>query len=160
MNIDQSVYVAKGAVLSGDNITVGKDSSIWCNSVLRCSHDQRITVGQRTNIQDLSMIHVDPGYDVTIGDGVTVGHMCLLHGCTIGNNSLIGMGSIIMNGAVIGNNCVIGAGSLITAGKIIPDGTMAFGRPAKVIKELSEEEINNITKSADHYVKEANEQRV
>lgn len=159
MNVDQSVYVAEGVIISGENITLGNDSSVWYNSVLRCSHNQRITVGQRTNIQDLSMIHVDPGYDVTIGDDVTIGHMCLLHGCTIGNNSLIGMGSIIMDGARIGNNCVVGAGSLITAGKVIPDGTMAFGRPAKVIHELTEDEISKITQSAEHYVKEAQEQK-
>lgn len=155
MKIDESVYIADGAIVNGDNITIGKDSSVWFNSVVRCDEEQSITVGERTNIQDLTMVHVGTGYSVSVGDDVTVGHMCLLHGCTIGNNTLIGMGSIVMNGAVIGENCVIGAGSLVTEGKTIPDGTMAFGRPAKVVRDLTPEEIEGIRYSADTYVEEA-----
>ena len=157
--IDESVYIAEGAVISGDGICIGRDSSIWCNSVIRCGAGQSITIGERTNIQDLTMIHVDPGYDVNIGDGVTVGHKCLLHGCSIGNNTLVGMGSIIMNGARIGDNCVIGAGSLITGGINIPDGMMAFGSPAKIIRELTKDEIAGIRLSAEAYVKEAAEKK-
>ena len=155
MKIDKSVFVADGAQVHGERITIGKDSSIWFNSVVRCDGEQNISIGERTNIQDLTMVHVGRGYSVSIGDDVTIGHMSLIHGCTIGNNCLIGMGSIIMNGAVIGNNCIIGAGSLITEGKQIPDGSLAFGRPAKVIRELTPEEIEGITYSADCYVKEA-----
>lgn len=152
MKIDDSVFVADGAKLIGDGLSIGKESSVWFNAVVRCDEDITVTIGERTNIQDLCTVHTAPGYPVSVGDGVTVGHMSLIHGCTIGNNTLIGMGSIIMNGAVVGSNCIIGAGSLVTEGKVIPDGSMAFGRPAKVVRELTEEEIASLTESADHYV--------
>jgi carbonic anhydrase/acetyltransferase-like protein (isoleucine patch superfamily) len=103
------------------------------------------------------MIHVGHGIPVRIGNGVTAGHMCLIHGCTIGDNTLIGMGSIIMDNAVIGNNCIIGAGSLVTGGTVIPDGHMAFGRPAKVVKELTPEQIEKVRYSAELYIEEAAE---
>ena len=156
---DRDVFIADGVVIDGDNISIGKDSSVWFNSVIRCDDAESITIGERTNIQDLTMIHTGPGYPVSIGDEVTVGHMCMIHGCTIGSNTLIGMGSVIMDGARIGNNCVIGAGSLVTEGKTIPDGTMAFGRPAKVIRELTADEIRGIGLSADHYVAEMRKHR-
>ncbi len=158
MKIDETVYIADGAKLIGEDIQVGKNSSIWYNSVIRCDENESIVIGEGTNIQDLSMIHTGPGFSVTIGDGVTAGHMCLLHGCTIGCNTLIGMGSIVMNNAAIGNNCIIGAGSLVTAGAVIPDGYMAFGRPAKTVKKLTDEQIESIRHSAEVYVRESSAQ--
>ena len=155
MKIHESVLTADGVRISGENISIGKESSIWYNAVIRCGKTQSVTIGERTNIQDLCMIHAGENHPVKVGDGVTVGHKCLLHGCTIGDHSLIGMGSIIMNGAVIGRDCIIGAGSLITEGKTIPDGHMAFGSPAKVIRKLSEEEIAKLSWTAKHYVEES-----
>lgn len=155
MNIDKDARVAEGARLIGDGISIGKDSSVWYNAVLRCHEGESVSIGERSNIQDLCMLHTTPGFSVTVGNGVTVGHSSIVHGCTIGDNSLIGMGSLIMDGAVVGRNCIIGAGSLITEGKVIPDGSMAFGRPAKVIKQLSEEQIEELKKSADDYVEES-----
>lgn len=154
MVIDETVYIADGAKLIGDDITIGKSSSIWYNSVIRCDENESIDIGEYTNIQDLSMVHTGPGFSVKIGNGVTVGHMCLIHGCTIGDNTLIGMGSIVMDNAVIGNNCIIGAGSLVTGGTVIPDGHMAFGRPAKVVKELTVEQIEGNKHSAVLYAGE------
>lgn len=155
MNIDDTVYIADGAKLIGRNITIGKSSSIWFNTVIRCDKDESVTIGESTNIQDLCMIHTGHGFSVNIGDYVTAGHMCIIHGCTIGSNSLIGMGSVIMDGAVIGSNCVIGAGSLVTGGTVIPDGHMAFGRPARVVRELTPEQIGKIRYSAELYVEES-----
>ena len=155
MNIDGTVYIAEGVRLVGEQITIGKDSSVWFNSVIRQTGDEPVTIGSRTNFQDLSVIHTAEGYPVSVGDGVTIGHMCLIHGCTIGNNTLIGMGSTVMNGAVIGNNCLIGAGSLVTEGKTIPDGMLAFGRPAKVVRELTEEELASLEDSAEEYCRDA-----
>lgn len=157
MKIDDTVYVADGAKIVGENITIGRDSSVWYNSVIRCDKTETVSIGERTNIQDLTMIHTATGHSVSIGNGVTIGHQCLIHGCTIGDNTLIGMGSVIMNDAVIGNNCIIGAGSLVTEGKIVPDGTMAFGRPAKPVKDLTEEQIRDIALSAEVYVEESRE---
>ena len=156
MKTDRSVFIADGAKLVGDNISIGKDSSVWYNAVIRSgeSSDEYIRIGERTNIQDLTMIHVAHGGPVSIGSDVTIGHQCLIHGCTIGDNTLIGMGSIIMDNAVIGSNCVIGAGSLVTEGKVIPDGSLAFGSPAKVVRALTEEQIADVSHSAELYVQE------
>lgn len=159
MDIDKTVFIAEGARVIGDKISIGQGSSVWYNAVVRCSDDDSVTIGENTNIQDLCMVHTGHGYSVNVGSNVTVGHMCIIHGCTIGDNTLIGMGSIVMNGAEIGKNCVIGAGSLVTEGKVIPDGSMAFGRPAKIVKELTEEQIAGIKYSADLYVKEALEMK-
>ena len=151
-SIDKSVFIAGGAQVVGDGITIGKDSSIWYNCVIRCDHGQTITIGERVNIQDISMLHISPGISVRIGDDVSIGHMCLIHGCEIGENTLIGMGSIIQDGAKIGKNCIIGAGSLVTQNKVIPDGTMYFGRPARYVRDLTPEEIEDNRKIADGYV--------
>ena len=155
MTIDETVYIADGAKIVGQNIKIGERSSVWFNSVIRCDENETVTIGSKTNIQDLTMVHTGPGHSVNIGDGVTVGHKCLIHGCSIGDNTLIGMGSIIMDGAHIGSNCVIGAGSLVTEGKLIPDGSLAFGSPAKVIREAGEDMIANNKHSADLYAEEA-----
>ena len=158
MKIDGTVFVADGAVIKGENITIGKDSSVWYNSVIRCSRGESVSIGEGTNIQDLCMVHTDEGASVSIGSGVTVGHSCVIHGCTIGDNTLIGMGSVILNNAVIGSNCIIGAGSLVTGKTVIPDGHMAFGSPAKVVKELSEEQVYANRLSAEHYKDDSREE--
>ena len=153
--INKTLMIADGAKIVGDEISIGENRSVWFNTVIRCDEPETVTIGKETNIQDLSTVHTGPGHNVRVGNGVTVGHMCLIHGCTIGDNTLIGMGSIIMNDAVVGNNCIIGAGSLVTEGKVIPDGCLALGRPAKVIRELTEEEIAKNRASAELYMMEA-----
>ena len=149
--IDESVFIAEGAHVIRD-VVLKKNSSVWFNAVLRGDEDQ-IIIGEGTNIQDNCVIHCGQGYSTVVGNGVTVGHLALLHGCTIGDNTLIGMGAIVMNEAVIGSNCIIGAGSLVTGGTVIPDGSLVMGRPAKVIRQVSEEQIRFIHENADNYVK-------
>ena len=124
--IDESVFIAEGAHVIRD-VVLKKNSSVWFNAVLRGDEDQ-IIIGEGTNIQDNCVIHCGQGYSTVVGNGVTVGHLALLHGCTIGDNTLIGMHSTVMNGAVIGSNCVIGAGSLVTGGTVIPDNSLATSR--------------------------------
>ncbi|MBP2098674.1 gamma carbonic anhydrase family protein [Enterococcus rivorum] len=150
-------FIASSADVYG-NVHLGKKSSIWFQAVLRGDNDS-ITIGDGSNIQDGTIIHTDKGMPVTIGNAVTVGHQCLLHGCTIENGALIGMGTTILNRAVIGENSLIGAGSLVTEGKIIPPNVLAFGRPAKVIRELTEEEIVANQKNAQHYTKLSKEHK-
>lgn len=149
------VIVRKGenAVIKG-NIIFGQNCSVWHNAVIR-GDSNSITIGNCTNIQDLVMIHTGEGFPVNIGDNVTIGHSAIIHGCTIGNGTLIGMGSIIMNGAIIGNNCIVGAGSLITQNKVFPDHTLIMGSPAKAVRRLTKEEVENNLKNADLYVKHA-----
>lgn len=147
--IDGSVFVAPNATIIG-RVKIGKESSIWYNAVIR-GDIESVTIGERSNIQDFCMVHVPDFIGVEVGDDVTVGHRVTVHGCKIGNNCLIGMGAIIMDNAEIGDNCIIGAGSLVTQGTNIPSGSMAFGSPAKVKREVSKEEIEYIAKSAGHY---------
>lgn len=131
-------------------------ASVWFGSVLR-GDTEWITIGAGSNIQDMSVLHTDVGAELVVGDGVTVGHRVTLHGCRVGDNALIGMGSIILNHAVIGENSIIGAGSLVTEGKEIPPGVLALGTPAKVVRDLSDEERALISASARHY--QANAER-
>ena len=147
------VWIAPNAQLMG-NVEMAAGSSVWFGAVIRGDNDL-IKIGARSNIQDNSVLHTDPGIPLTIGQGVTVGHQVMLHGCTIGDNSLIGIGATILNGATIGKNCIIGAHALITEGKTIPDGSMAVGAPARIIKTLSEAQINMLKMSAEIYVKNA-----
>lgn len=149
-------YVAEGAILKG-NITVAEDTGIWYHATIRGDSDV-ITIGEKTNIQDNAVIHVTKGFPVYIGSQVTVGHGAIVHGCSIGENTLIGMGAIILNGAQIGKNCIIGAGALVTQNMNIPDGSMAYGNPAKIQRNLKQEEIDEITKNAIRYVEAAKEQ--
>ena len=149
-SIDSSVFIARGAVVTGD-VVIGKDSSVWFNAVIRGDH-RPVVIGSETNIQDLAVLHVDYGHDLIIGDRVTIGHSAIVHGCTIGNDVMIGMGSIIMNGAVIGDNCLIGAGALVTQGMEVPEGSLVFGSPAKVKRRLTPEEIRVIHDNAEDYV--------
>ena len=129
-------------------------ASIWFQTVAR-GDNEWITIGPDSNIQDLSMMHTDMGFPLTVGARVTVGHKVILHGCTIADEALIGMGSTLMNGAKVGKHSIIGAGSLIGEGKEIPEGVLAFGSPARVIRDLTAEEINSILASAEHYAENA-----
>ena len=146
-------FVADNAALIG-SVRLGDKASVWFNCVLRGDNDWLI-VGERSNIQDGSVLHTDPGIELVVGKGVTVGHKVMLHGCTIGDDSLIGIGSTVLNGAQIGKHCIVGANSLVTENKAFPDGSLILGSPAKVVRELSSEEIAHIAWSADIYVDNA-----
>lgn len=152
-HIDETVFIAEGARIIGD-VSLGKNSSVWFNAVLRGDEDH-IIVGEGSNVQDNCVIHCGQGYSTVLGNGVTVGHLALLHGCTIGDNTLIGMHSTVMNGAVIGKNCVIGAGSLVTTGTVIPDNSVVMGSPARVVRPVREEEVEYNRFDADFYMKQA-----
>jgi len=151
--LDPSVWAAPSAVVIG-NVSLAAHSSIWFNVTVRGDNDL-ITIGKRSNIQDGSVIHTDLGAPLTLGEGVTVGHKVMLHGCTVGDNSLIGMGSTILNHAEIGSNCIVGAGSLITEGKKFEDGLLIVGSPARVVRALKPEEIEMVKMSAQIYVDNA-----
>lgn len=155
--IASTVYEAAGSVVEGD-VTIGEDCGLWYNAVVRGDEDS-ITIGKHTNVQDNATIHEDAGYPVKIGNGVTIGHNAIVHGCTIGDNSLIGMGAIVLDGAKIGKNCIIGAGALVTHNTEIPDGHMAFGSPAKVVRVCTDEEIAANKHNAKVYVDLAREAR-
>jgi len=142
-------WVAPNAVVVG-NVTLEKNSSVWFNATLR-GDIENILVGEGSNIQDGSVLHTDPGYPLKIGKDVTVGHLVMLHGCTIGDNSLIGIGAVILNNAKIGNNCVIGAKALITENKEIPDNSLVVGAPGRVIRKVTDEEVKLISENAKHY---------
>lgn len=144
-------WIAPNAVLIG-RVRLEKNASVWWNVVLRADNEP-ITVGEGSNIQDGSVLHTDPGFPLTIGRNVTVGHMVMLHGCTIGDNSLIGIGSVVMNGARIGKGCVVGAKALITEGKEFPDYSMVMGAPGKVVRQLTPEEAVRFARGAEHYVR-------
>ena len=147
---DGEYWIAPSAVVLG-NVILKQNASVWFGAVLRGDNDP-ITVGENSNVQDGSVLHTDTGSPLTIGRDVTVGHMVMLHGCSIGDNSLIGIGSIILNHARIGRNCLIGANTLITEGKEIPDNSMVMGSPGKVVRTLDESAITMIRLSAAHYV--------
>lgn len=147
---EDEYWIAPNAVVLG-NVFLKKNSSIWFGATLRGDNDP-IVIGENSNIQDGSVLHTDVGSPLTIGANVTVGHMVMLHGCTVGDNSLIGIGSIVLNGAKIGKNCLIGANTLITEGKEIPDNSMVMGAPGKVVREIGEAQAQMLTASALHYV--------
>jgi carbonic anhydrase/acetyltransferase-like protein (isoleucine patch superfamily) len=144
-----TAWVADSAQVMG-NVTLGEQVSIWFGSVIRGDSDT-ITIGAGSNIQECSVLHTDDGVPLVIGENVTVGHKVMLHGCTVGDGSLIGIGAIVLNGAKIGKNCLVGAGSLVTEGKEFPDGSMILGTPAKAVKQLSPEQIAGLAWSARHY---------
>ncbi|MBK1625304.1 gamma carbonic anhydrase family protein [Afifella marina] len=143
-------WIAPCASVIGD-VRLGDDASIWFGAVLR-GDNEPITVGPRSNVQDLSVIHTDPGFACTIGSDCTIGHRAILHGCTIGDFSLVGMGAIVLNGAKIGRFCLIGAGALITEGKEIPDYSLVVGSPGKVVRMLDEAAQEGLRESAARYV--------
>lgn len=148
--VSKDAYVADNVVLTGD-IEIAEDANIWFGVVMRGDVNS-IRIGKGTNVQDLTMVHADSNCPTELGDHVTIGHTCIIHGCIIHDNVLVGMGSTVMNGAVIGKNSMIGAGSLVTEGKQIPEGVLAMGRPAKVIRELTQEEIASLQKAVQGYV--------
>ena len=148
--VDPSAFVADSAQVIGD-VQLGADSSVWFGCVIRGDSD-RIRVGAGSNIQDASVLHADFGSPLTIGAHVTVGHQVMLHGCTVGDESLIGIGAVVLNGAKIGKNCLVGAGALVTEGKEFPDGSMILGSPARVVRQLTPEQIEGLRQSARHYV--------
>jgi len=148
--IDPTAWVAESATVVG-RVRLGADASVWYGAVLRGDNDH-IVVGARSNVQDGSVLHVDPGLPLTIGEGVIVGHQVMLHGCTIGDGTLIGIGAIVLNGARIGRRCIVGAGALVTMGKEFPDGVLIVGAPAKVMRPLTPDEIARLATSADQYV--------
>ncbi|SES73634.1 Carbonic anhydrase or acetyltransferase, isoleucine patch superfamily [Natronincola peptidivorans] len=151
IEIHPSCFIAETADIIGD-VNIGENSSIWYKTVLR-GDDNYIEIGKYTNIQDNSVVHISKAYPTIIGDYVTVGHTAIIHACTIGNNTLIGMGAIILDGAEIGSETIIGAGSLVPPGKKIPSGVLAMGSPVKIIRELSDEEKKTLIESAEGYVK-------
>jgi len=150
-------FIADSATVIG-SVTLHPNASVWFNCVLRGDTDELI-IGENTNIQDGSVLHTDPGIKLRIGRDVTVGHMVMLHGCEVGDNSLIGIKSVILNGARIGNNCLIGANTLITEGKQIPDGSLVMGSPGKVVRPVTPQEIQMIAHSSAHYVENARRYR-
>ena len=143
-------WIADNATVIG-SVVLENNASIWFNAVVRADNDT-ITIGENSQVQDGAVLHADPGFPLTIGRNVTVGHMVMLHGCTIGDGCLIGIKSLIMNGAVIGKNCLVGANSLIAEGKTIPDGSLVLGSPGRVVRQLSVDEIARVNGTADHYV--------
>ncbi|MDG0982806.1 MAG: gamma carbonic anhydrase family protein [Tateyamaria sp.] len=144
-----NTWVAPNASLIG-KVVLEEKSSVWFGCNIRADNEE-IRIGSGSNIQENCVLHIDPGYPLTIGMGCTIGHKVMLHGCTIGENSLIGMGAIILNGAQVGKNCLIGAGALITEGKVIPDGSLVMGTPGKVVRELDDMAIQGLRISALHY---------
>ena len=153
VRVEEGVWVAENAVVVG-NVLLSKNSNVWFNAVIRGDNDL-ITVGEGSNIQDGSVLHSDPGSPLTIGPNVTIGHKVMLHGCQIGEGSLIGINAVVLNGAKIGKNCIVGANALVTEGKEIPDNSMVMGSPGKVVKTMSDEQAKAIRFSAIHYVENA-----
>ncbi|MBL4584423.1 MAG: gamma carbonic anhydrase family protein [Pseudomonadales bacterium] len=150
IEIKGEYWVADSADVIG-SVVLENNASIWFNAVLRGDCD-RIVIGENSNIPDGSVLHTDAGVELIVGRNVTVGHKVMLHGCTIGDNTLIGINSVILNGAKIGNHCLIGANTLIPEGKVIPDGSLVMGSPGKVVKQLSEDQKKMLEGSALHYV--------
>ena len=148
-----NAYVADSAEVIG-RVTLGDNASVWFGCVLR-GDSEHIRIGRNCNIQDASVLHADEGVPLTLEDNVSVGHKVMLHGCTIGEGSLIGIGAVVLNHARIGKNCLVGAGALVTEGKEFPDGSMILGSPAKTVKQLSAEQIGNLRRIAQHYVDNA-----
>lgn len=153
--IDETAFIAEGAKVIGD-VMIGADSGVWFNVVLR-GDEGKITVGNRTSIQENTVCHLYEGYPLTIGNEVTVGHSAILHGCTIEDGALIGMGATILDGAIIGENCIIGANSLIPAGKEIPANSLVVGSPGKVIREITDADRELLKLSVESYAVNANE---
>jgi len=149
--------VADSAQVMG-RVTLAEDSSVWFGTVIR-GDTETITVGRGSNIQDASVLHADVGCPLVIGERVTVGHQVVLHGCTIGDESLIGIGAVILNGAKIGRHCLVGARALVTEGKEFPDGSMILGSPAQVVRTLTPEQIEGLRRSARHYMDNARRYR-
>ena len=146
-------WAAPNATLVG-KVRLEEGASVWFNAVLR-GDNELILIGKNSNVQDGTVMHTDMGYPLTLGTGVTIGHNAMLHGCTVGDYSLIGINAVILNGAKIGKHCIIGANSLIGEGKVIPDGSLVVGSPGKVVRDLTDEQKKLLEASAAHYVQNA-----
>lgn len=151
--IHPSVFLAEGVVIRGD-VTIGQQSSVWFNSVLR-GDCETIRIGRRTNIQDTCVLHADPGFPCVLGDNVTLGHGAIVHGAEVADDVMIGMRAVVMNGAKIGTGSIVGVGAVVTEGTVVPPGSLVVGLPAKVRRELTEKEVNYIRRAAEHYVEQA-----
>jgi carbonic anhydrase/acetyltransferase-like protein (isoleucine patch superfamily) len=151
LKLPDNYFIAKSAIVIG-NVALGNDASIWFNVVIR-GDSELIAIGDECNIQDGTVIHTDPGYPVTLGKGVTIGHKAMLHGCTIGDFSLVGINAVVLNGAHIGSHCIVGANSLVKENMEIPDGSLVVGSPAKIIRQVSSEQKKALELQAQHYVR-------
>ena len=151
--VDPTAWVADSAQVMG-NVHLAAHANVWFGTVIR-GDNEPIHIGEGSNIQDGSVLHSDHGKPLTVGQRVTVGHGVMLHGCTVGDESLIGIGAVVLNGAVIGKNCLVGAGSLVTEGKVFPDGSMIVGSPARVVRQLTPEQMEGLRQSARHYIDNA-----
>lgn len=149
----RDVWIASDAHVIGD-VSLGAETSIWFGTIVR-GDSEAITIGRKTNVQDQCVCHADEGQPLKIGDDVSVGHQAMLHGCTIGDGALVGIGAIILNGAIIGKRCLVGAGALVTEGKVFPEASLILGSPAKVVRPLSEEELARLARVSAHYVANA-----
>jgi carbonic anhydrase/acetyltransferase-like protein (isoleucine patch superfamily) len=147
--VHASAYIAPNATVVG-KVVLGENSSVWFGATLR-GDNENIGIGSGSNVQDCAVLHTDPGFPLSIAARVSIGHQAMLHGCTVGEGTLIGIQSIILNGAIIGRGCLVGAGAIITEGKSFPDGCLIFGAPAKVVRELTSQERENLLKVADNY---------
>jgi carbonic anhydrase/acetyltransferase-like protein (isoleucine patch superfamily) len=148
--VHATAYVADSAELIG-RVTIGEGASVWSQAVMR-GDNEPITIGRHSNVQEGSVLHTDPGCPLVVGEGVTVGHQAMLHGCTVGDGALIGIQAVVLNGAKIGRRCLVGAGSLVTAGKEFADGQLILGSPAKAVRALTDQELAGLRNSAETYV--------
>lgn len=148
--IDPSAWVADTATLLG-KVTLEANASVWFGATLR-GDNERITIGANSNVQEGTVMHTDPGYPLVVGQNVSIGHQAMLHGCTIGDGSLVGIGAVILNGARIGKGCLVGAAALVTEGKQFPDGSLILGSPAKAVRQLTQEDLLRLQATADSYV--------
>ncbi len=155
MNIGKDVFIADGAKIIGD-VTIGEGSSVWFNAVIR-GDEYPITIGKHSNVQDNAVLHVGEGFSCTVGDEVSIGHGAIVHGCEVGDGSLIGMGAMVLNGAKIGKNCIIGAGALVSENKVIPDNSVVIGVPGKVVREMTQEDLDSRRRNIYVYVNAAKE---
>jgi carbonic anhydrase/acetyltransferase-like protein (isoleucine patch superfamily) len=151
--VPETAFVAAEATLVG-KVKLGERASVWFGAVLR-GDNELIAIGDASNVQDGAVLHTDPGYPLTVGTGVTIGHQAMLHGCTIGDGSLVGIQAVVMNGVVIGRQCIVGAGALLTEGKVFPERTVIMGSPAKAVREVSESDLRMISAAADSYASRA-----
>ncbi|MBB3269779.1 carbonic anhydrase/acetyltransferase-like protein (isoleucine patch superfamily) [Pseudomonas sp. OG7] len=149
-SLHPETFVAEDASVIGD-VTLEQGVSVWPQAVLR-GDNEPIRIGQYSNVQEGAVLHADPGFALTVGQGVTIGHQAMLHGCTIGDGALIGIQAVVLNGAVIGNNCLVGAGAIVTEGKVFPDNSLILGAPAKVVRELTPDAIAAMRRNATEYV--------
>jgi len=157
--LHDSAYTADSATIIG-KVVLARDVSVWPQAVLRGDNGERIEVGKRSNIQDGAILHTDPGFTLSIGEDVSVGHQAMLHGCSVGSGTLIGIQAVVLNGASIGRNCLVGAGAVVTERKVFPDRSLIVGAPAKVLRELSDTEIAGLQSNAADYVERGRRYRV